>query len=153
MTRYLLPAGVFIVLLGFLAIGLKLDPSRVPSPLIDKAAPRFALPLLQDQSKTLSERDLQGKVSLVNVWASWCAGCYEEHPVLVALAQSERVPIYGLNYKDTRLAANEWLKEYGNPSTAIGFDEDGRAAIDWGVYGAPETFVVDASSATSTLAP
>lgn len=144
MLRYLLPAVVFVVLVAFLAVGLSLDPSRVPSPLIGKPAPEFALPLLQDASNTFSNDDLKGEVSLVNVWATWCVACYEEHPVLVALAQSGQVPIYGLNFKDRRAAAMEWLREYGDPYAATAFDKDGRVAIDWGVYGAPETFVVDA---------
>jgi cytochrome c biogenesis protein CcmG/thiol:disulfide interchange protein DsbE len=143
MFRYLLPASLFAVLLVFLAAGLYLDPSRVPSPLIDKPAPEFTLPLLKDPARTFSAQDLTGEVSLVNVWATWCGGCYEEHPVLVALARSKIVPIYGLNYKDQRAAANEWLKQYGDPYAAVAFDKDGQVAIDWGVYGAPETFVVD----------
>ncbi len=143
MIRYLLPATVFVVLVVFLAVGLNRDPTRVPSPLIDKPAPTFALPLLKNPDQTLTHRDLQGEVSLINVWASWCGGCYEEHPILVALARSHQVPIYGLNYKDQRAKAMEWLEEYGDPYAAIAFDENGRVAIDWGVYGAPETFVVD----------
>lgn len=144
MIRYLLPATLFVVLVSFLAIGLNRDPSRVPSPLIDKPAPEFALPLLKDATETFSNRDLRGEVSLVNVWATWCGGCYQEHPVLVELARSRYVPIYGLNYKDQRAKAKVWLREYGDPYQAIAFDEEGRVAIDWGVYGAPETFVVDA---------
>jgi cytochrome c biogenesis protein CcmG/thiol:disulfide interchange protein DsbE len=144
MIRYLLPAALFVVLVGFLAIGLNRDPSRVPSPLIDKPAPEFALPQLKDAGQTFSSRDLKGEVSLVNVWATWCGGCYQEHPVLVELAESRFVPIYGLNYKDERVKAKAWLRKYGDPYRAIAFDEDGRVAIDWGVYGAPETFVVDA---------
>jgi cytochrome c biogenesis protein CcmG, thiol:disulfide interchange protein DsbE len=143
MLRYLVPVSLFVVLVGFLAAGLYLDPSRVPSPLIDKPTPEFMLPLLKNPEQTLTTRDLKGEVSLVNVWATWCAGCYEEHPVLVALARSRQVTIYGLNYKDQRAAAMEWLQEYGDPYAATAIDKDGRVAIDWGVYGAPETFVVD----------
>jgi cytochrome c biogenesis protein CcmG/thiol:disulfide interchange protein DsbE len=144
MLRYLLPAAAFVVLVVFLGIGLKLDPSLVPSPLIDKPAPAFTLPQLKDPGLSFSHRDLQGEVSLVNVWATWCGACYQEHPVLVDLAGSKQVPIYGLNLKDQRAAAIKWLETYGNPYTAIAFDKQGRVAIDWGVYGAPETFVVDA---------
>ncbi len=144
MIRYLFPAALFMVLVGFLAVGLNRDPSRVPSPLIDKPAPKFALPLLRNAEQTFSNRDLEGEVSLVNVWATWCGGCFQEHPVLVELAATRYVPIYGLNYKDERVKAKAWLRRYGDPYQAVAFDEDGRVAIDWGVYGAPETFVVDA---------
>jgi cytochrome c biogenesis protein CcmG, thiol:disulfide interchange protein DsbE len=143
--RYLWLPIVFVVLVVFLAIGLNRDPSRVPSPLIDKPAPEFTLPRLEEPARMLSTRDLKGEVSLLNVWATWCGGCYQEHPVLVELARSGQVPIYGLNYKDQRTKAKGWLQEYGNPYEAIAFDEDGRVAIDWGVYGAPETFVLDAN--------
>jgi cytochrome c biogenesis protein CcmG/thiol:disulfide interchange protein DsbE len=143
MIRYLVPASLFVVLVGFLAVGLYLDPSRVPSPLIGKPAPAFTLPLLRNSARILSNQDLTGEVSLVNVWASWCGGCYQEHPVLIALAQSGQVPIYGLNYKDQRAKATEWLEQYGDPYAAVAFDGKGRVAIDWGVYGAPETFVID----------
>ena len=91
----------------------------------------------------LTKSDLKGKVSLVNVWASWCDACYQEHPVLVALARSRQVSIYGLNWKDQRAAAMKWLQDYGNPYAAVAFDESGKAGINWGVYGAPETFVLD----------
>jgi cytochrome c biogenesis protein CcmG/thiol:disulfide interchange protein DsbE len=143
MARYLLPVLLFAVLVVFLASGLYRDPSLVPSPLIDKPAPMFTLPRLEEPDRTFSTEELQGKVSLFNVWATWCAGCYEEHPVLVALAESRAVPIYGLNLKDQREAALNWLEQYGDPYTAVAFDQAGSVAIDWGVYGAPETFVVD----------
>ena len=143
MIRYLLPAALFGVLVVFLSVGLNRDPSTVPSPLIGKPAPAFTLPQLKDPAQTFTNHDLTGDVSLVNVWATWCAACYDEHPVLVELARSGQVPIYGLNLKDQRPAARRWLRELGDPYAAIAFDEDGRVAIDWGVYGAPETFVVD----------
>ncbi len=141
--RFLIPLGLFIVLVGFLAVGLKLDPREVPSPLIGKPAPKFALPLLANANQTLRREDLLGKVWILNVWASWCAACRDEHPLLVEYSRTKRVPIYGLNYKDTREAGQQWLARFGNPYDASLFDQDGRVGIDWGVYGVPETFVVD----------
>jgi cytochrome c biogenesis protein CcmG/thiol:disulfide interchange protein DsbE len=135
MGRYFIPLAIFVVLVVFLAIGLGLNPRLVPSPLIDKPAPEFALPEVKDPSKTVSRNDLVGKVSLVNVWASWCVSCRAEHPLLVDLGKTGKVVIYGLNYKDTRPDALRWLQVLG--------DEQGRVGIDWGVYGVPETFVVD----------
>jgi cytochrome c biogenesis protein CcmG/thiol:disulfide interchange protein DsbE len=145
MNRFLLPLGIFIVLVVFLAIGLNLDPREVPSPLIDKPAPAFRVPQLHDPAKTISQKDLQGKVWLLNVWASWCVSCRQEHPVLVDLAKRSVVPIYGLNYKDAREEGLRWLEQFGNPYTASAFDHDGRVGIDYGVYGVPETFVIDKS--------
>lgn len=141
--RYLLPLAVFLVLVIFLGIGLTLDPKEVPSPFIGKPAPAFALPQVADPAKTLSPVDLKGQVYLLNVWASWCVSCREEHPVLLELAKRQTVPIYGLNYKDEREDALAWLDRFGNPYAASAFDADGRVGIDWGVYGVPETFVVD----------
>jgi cytochrome c biogenesis protein CcmG, thiol:disulfide interchange protein DsbE len=141
--RFLIPLGLFVVLVVFLALGLKLDPREVPSPLIGKPAPKFALPLLANPSQTIRREDLLGKVWILNVWASWCAACRDEHPLLVEYARAKRVPIYGLNYKDTREAGQQWLTRFGNPYDASLFDQDGRVGIDWGVYGVPETFVVD----------
>ncbi|MDQ4147887.1 MAG: DsbE family thiol:disulfide interchange protein [Pseudomonadota bacterium] len=143
MIRYLLPASVFMSLVVFLAIGLHRDPTLVPSPLIGKPAPDFRLPRLQEPTRMLTKSDLKGKVSLINVWATWCGACYQEHPVLLALARSRQVSIYGLNWKDQRVPAMKWLEDYGNPYTAVAFDKSGKVGIDWGVYGAPETFVVD----------
>ena len=143
MKRYLLPLGVFIVLAGFLAVGLRLDPREVPSPLVGKPAPAFTLPLLDAPGQTLSTQDLRGKVWLLNVWASWCVACRHEHPLLVELAKSGVVPIYGLNYKDERADAMKWLGQFGNPYTASISDTAGRVGIDFGVYGVPETFVID----------
>jgi cytochrome c biogenesis protein CcmG/thiol:disulfide interchange protein DsbE len=141
--RFLLPLAVFIVMVIFLGIGLTLDPREVPSPFIGKPAPAFTLPQVADASKTLSPADLKGQVYLLNVWASWCVSCREEHPVLVELSKTKAVPIYGLNYKDEREDALGWLQRFGNPYTASAFDADGRVGINWGVYGVPETFVVD----------
>jgi cytochrome c biogenesis protein CcmG/thiol:disulfide interchange protein DsbE len=141
--RYLIPLAVFAVMVIFLAIGLKLDPREVPSPFIGKPAPAFTLPQVADAGKTLSPADFKGQVALVNVWASWCVSCRQEHPVLLELARKNLVPIYGLNYKDEREGALAWLKQFGNPYTASAFDADGRVGIDWGVYGVPETFVID----------
>lgn len=141
--RFLIPLVVFIVMVGFLAIGLTLDPREVPSPFIDKPAPAFTLPQVADASKTLSPADFKGQVALVNVWASWCVSCRQEHPVLLELARRKLVPIYGLNYKDERQDALGWLDQFGDPYTASAFDADGRVGINWGVYGVPETFVID----------
>ena len=130
-------------MVGFLAIGLKLDPREVPSPLIDKAVPSFSLPLLATPSNMLTPQELKGKVWLLNVWASWCVSCRQEHPLLVELAKSGVVPIYGLNYKDKRDDALAWLRERGDPYLQSLSDTDGRVGIDFGVYGVPETFVID----------
>ncbi len=143
MGRFLIPLGVFIILLGFLFVGLRLDPREVPSPLIDKPAPAFELPRLHEPDKKLSQKDLLGKVWLLNVWASWCVSCREEHPLLVEFSRRNVVPIYGLNYKDTPNDALAWLKQFGDPYTSSIQDRDGRVGIDFGVYGVPETFVID----------
>lgn len=145
--KYFLPLAVFIGIALFLFIGLGMDPRLVPSPLIGKPAPQFSLPTLEDPNKTLAVKDLQGKVALLNVWATWCVSCRAEHPVLMQLAKQGEVAIYGLNYKDTRPEAQQWLKFYGNPYVANAFDAEGRVGIDWGVYGTPETFVIDAKGA------
>ena len=141
--RYLLPLALFVVLVGFLAVGLKLDPREVPSPLIGKPAPGFALTRLDDADKTIRREDLLGQVWVLNVWASWCAACRDEHPHLMAYAKTKQVPLIGLNYKDTRPAGLTWLTRFGNPYDASLFDADGRVGIDFGVYGVPETFVID----------
>jgi cytochrome c biogenesis protein CcmG/thiol:disulfide interchange protein DsbE len=143
MNRYLLPLAIFLVLAVFLAIGLSLDPRQVPSPLIDKPAPSFRLTQLRDSSKTVAVEDLRGQVWLLNVWASWCTPCLEEHPRLLELAKARSVRIVGLNYKDSRDAALKWLARHGDPYSAILVDPDGRVGIDYGVYGVPETFVID----------
>jgi len=143
MNRFLLPLGLFIVLVGFLAVGLTLNPRELPSPLVGKAAPEFSLPQLHDPGKVISSTDLKGKVWLLNFWASWCGGCKEEHPVLIQLAQSGAVPIYGMDYKDQRNEALAWLKEWGNPYPVVAVDELGRVGINYGVYGVPETYLID----------
>lgn len=143
MTRFLLPLALFVGLVIFLAIGLRRDPHEVPSPLINKPAPAFQLPQLHEQAKTFSPQEMRGKVWLLNVWASWCISCREEHPVLLALARSGEVPLYGLNYKDQRNDAIAWLDELGNPYLLSAADLDGRVGIDYGVYGAPETYLID----------
>jgi cytochrome c biogenesis protein CcmG/thiol:disulfide interchange protein DsbE len=143
MSKFLIPFGLFVVVVGFLAVGLTLNPRELPSPLVGKAAPEFSLPQLHDQSKTISSNDLKGKVWLLNFWASWCGGCKDEHPVLIHLAQTGVVPIYGMDYKDRREEALAWLKEWGNPYSIVAVDEPGRVGINYGVYGVPETYVID----------
>lgn len=143
---YLLPAAVFVVLVGYFAVGLTKDPRLIPSALIDKPVPTFALPAIEGMAgKGLATADFKGKVSVVNVFASWCLPCRAEHPLVERLAAMKLATVYGLNYKDTPVAAREWLTTLGNPYAAIGADQTGRVGIDWGVYGVPETFVVDAS--------
>ncbi len=143
MKRYLLPLLVFVVMVGFLAVGLQLKPREVPSPLINKAAPAFQLPLLAAPDKTLSAQDLRGQVWILNVWASWCVACRVEHPLLVEFAKTTTVPIYGLNYKDKRDDAQRWLANFGDPYKQSLSDTEGLVGIDFGVYGVPETFVID----------
>ncbi len=143
MLKYVIPLLLFIVMAVFLALGLKLDPREIPSPLIDKPAPEFSLPVLGNPDRTLSKVDMAGKVWLLNVWASWCFSCREEHPVLNQLAQRHVVPIVGLNYKDEPGAARQWLGQLGNPYNVSIMDQEGRTGIDYGVYGVPETFVID----------
>lgn len=139
---YLLPAALFVVLAAGFYAGLGTDTNALPSPLIDKPAPQFALAPLGDGEPGFSTSDLAGHVSLVNTFASWCAPCRSEHPVLNALARSKRVAIYGIDYKDKPETARAWIAELGNPYARIGAD-DGRVGIEWGVYGVPETFIVD----------
>ena len=141
--RYLVPLAIFFVLVAFLYRGLSLDPKRVPSPLVGKPMPEFSLPSLKDPAVTISNDDFKGKVSILNIWATWCVSCRAEHEVLLLLAKSGKVDIYGLNYKDERTKAQQWLVQLGDPYTANAFDADGRTGIDWGVYGAPETFIMD----------
>lgn len=143
MRRFLLPLGIFIVLLVFLGAGLKLNPREVPSPFIGKPAPAFSLAQLHDGSKTIAPEHLKGQVWLLNVWASWCVSCRQEHPVLIDLSRRNLVPIIGLDYKDERDAGIAWLMQHGNPYSISAYDRDGRVGIDYGVYGVPETFVVD----------
>jgi len=140
-----LPFGIFVALVALLGIGLTLDPRKVPSPLIGKTMPAFELARLHDTQRTVSDTDIRGQVSVLNVWGTWCAGCRAEHDVLMRLARTGQAPIIGLNWKDDRQLAQQWLRDLGNPYAMTGFDHDGRVAIDWGVYGAPETFIVDAA--------
>jgi len=142
--KLLIPLGVFLVLCAFLLVGLWRDPREVPSPLIGKPAPAFVLTQLHEPAKTLGPADLRGQVWLLNVWASWCVSCREEHPLLVELGKAKVVPIVGLNYKDEPADAERWLKQFGNPYATSVIDRDGRVGIDWGVYGVPETFVIGA---------
>ncbi len=143
MSKRFLPLIIFIVLLIFLAIGLGLKPREVPSPLINKPAPAFSLPVLGEPDKMLAPKDLLGKVWVLNVWASWCVACRVEHPLWVDFAKMGAVPIYGLNYKDKRDDAIRWLNNFGNPYQQSLVDAEGLVGIDFGVYGVPETFVID----------
>ncbi|CAB3800579.1 Thiol:disulfide interchange protein DsbE [Paraburkholderia ultramafica] len=141
--RFLIPLGLFIVLVVFLWRGLRLDPHEVPSPLIGKPAPGFTLTRLDDADKTLRRDEMLGKVWMLNVWASWCVSCRQEHATLLEFSRTKAMPIVGLNYKDTRPQGLEWLNRLGNPYDASVFDHDGRVGIDFGVYGVPETFIID----------
>jgi cytochrome c biogenesis protein CcmG/thiol:disulfide interchange protein DsbE len=141
--KFLIPLSLFLLLAVFLAVGLRLNPREVPSPLIGKPAPEFTLPTLHQPEATISRKDLLGQVWILNVWASWCVACREEHPAVVEFGRRKIVPIYGLNYKDTRDAGMQWLARLGNPYVASLFDADGKLGIDFGVYGVPETFVID----------
>jgi len=142
MAKFLIPLGLFVVLGVFLAIGLNRDPRYVPSPLIGKPAPEFSLPSLQDSSYPVSTKELLGQSWVLNVWGTWCGGCRQEHDTLIAIARQRTVPIIGLNWKDDNAAAQQWLRQLGNPYAVVAEDRDGRVAIDWGVYGAPETFLI-----------
>jgi len=144
MKRFLWPLAIFILLVGFLAVGLRLNPREVPSPLVGKAAPAFELPVLHQPDKRFVPGDMRGKVWLLNVWASWCVSCREEHPVLMELSKRSVMPILGLNYKDKGEDAQRWLKQFGDPYQLSVVDADGRIGIDYGVYGVPETYLIDA---------
>lgn len=139
----LVPLALFLVLVGFLAVGLTLKPTEVPSPLIGKPAPAFSVPQLHQPERAISATDLVGQVSVVNVWASWCAACRDEHPYVMALAQAGVAPVIGLNYKDDRDDALAWLDQFGDAYSVSAHDPEGRVGLDWGVYGVPETFVLD----------
>ncbi len=144
MARYLIPLGIFLAIVVFLGVGLGLNPREVPSPLINRQAPLFDLPQLHaTEQRIISPADMRGKVWLLNVWASWCVSCRAEHPVLNNLAKMNVVPIYGLNYKDKREDALRWLKDWGDPYVLSIIDAEGRTGIDYGVYGVPETYVID----------
>jgi len=141
--KWTLPLAIFAVVVAFLYVGLSRDPREVPSPLIGKPAPQFSLAQLHEPAKTLGSADMKGRVWLLNVWASWCVSCRVEHPLLLELGKAKIVPIVGLNYKDKTPEGKAWLVEHGDPYTVSIVDADGRVGIDWGVYGVPETFVVD----------
>ena len=143
MKKALIPLGIFIVLVVFLAVGLTRDPSVIPSPLIGKPAPLFNAPLLQFADQTFSPKDMLGKVWLLNTWASWCVACRQEHPILVEFAKTKTIPIIGLDYKDKESDGLKWLARYGNPYDLAITDKDGRIGIDFGVYGVPESFLID----------
>ena len=136
--------GAFVALVVLLAVGLTLNPREVPSPLIGKPAPAFELPLLHAPERTFTQKDMLGKVWVMNVWASWCPPCLVEHPVVTALAKSGLAPVIGMNYKDAREDALPWLRRNGDPFQFSVYDEKGRIAMDYGVYGVPETYVIDA---------
>ena len=143
MKRYLLPLAIFIVLVILLAAGLKNDPKYIPSPFIGKPAPAFDLPVLHQPDKRIRHSDMKGQVWLLNVWASWCVSCRAEHEVVKRFVAMNIAPVYGLNYKDRPQDAQAWLKQLGDPYTASMMDIKGDIGIDWGVYGVPETFVID----------
>ncbi len=142
MWKFIVPFGLFLALGAFLFVGLHRDPSYVPSPLIGKPAPEFSLPSLQDAAYPVATKDLKGQTWVLNVWGTWCGGCRQEHDVLLEIARQNAVPLIGLNWKDDNAAAQGWLRELGNPYAAVAEDNIGRVAIDWGVYGAPETFLI-----------
>jgi cytochrome c biogenesis protein CcmG/thiol:disulfide interchange protein DsbE len=143
-NRFLLPLVLFVVLVGFLAVGLGLDPREVPSPLIGKPAPDFEVPQLTASEKTFSPKEMLGKVWLLNVWASWCVSCRQEHPILVEYSKNAGLPpVIGLDYKDQRTDGMQWLTQFGNPYVLSAFDADGRVGINYGVYGVPETYLID----------
>lgn len=141
--RYLVPLAIFGIIVVFLWVGLSRDPREVPSPLVGKPAPEFRLAQMHAAGQALSTADMKGQVWLLNVWASWCVSCRIEHPLLVELAKANVVPLIGLNYKDKVDEGKAWLVKYGDPYKLSVVDADGRVGIDWGVYGVPETFVVD----------
>ena len=142
-AKFLVPLLIFIILVAFLAIGLNRDPHEVPSPLINKAAPAFDIAQLERPNKNFSPISMKGQVWILNVWASWCVACREEHPVLVELAKSQIAPVIGLDYKDKREDALAMLARQGNPYALSAFDGNGRVGIDYGVYGVPETYIID----------
>lgn len=143
MFKYLAPLILFIVMAVFLALGLNLNPRDIPSPLINQPAPDFSLPVLNQPKRILTKHALIGDVWLLNVWASWCGSCRLEHPIFNQLAKKKLVTIVGLNYKDDEKAAQQWLAQLGNPYAVSIMDQEGRTGIDYGVYGVPETFVID----------
>lgn len=143
MAKYLIPLFIFLFISAFLLVGLFGDPKKVPSQFVDKPAPDFQLQNLHAMNELFSNKDMAGKVWLLNVWASWCVACRQEHPVLVEMARRGEVPIYGLNYKDAPTKARRWLEEHGDPYKLSIVDYEGKVGIDYGVYGVPETFIID----------
>ncbi len=141
--RFVVPLGIFIVLVVVLAVGLKLDPRYIPSPLLDKPLPAFALTELANPAAAVTQDSLRGRAVVLNVWASWCSACSVEHPFIAEMANRGDIEFIGLNYKDTREDAAKWLAERGNPYKQIVFDPEGKLGLDLGVYGVPETFVID----------
>lgn len=143
MSKFLLPLIAFLILVGIFVVGLTMDPSRIPSPLLENPAPEFELPSLHDPSVTVGSANYANQIALVNIWATWCPGCRQEHGFLNELAAEGTIPIFGLNWRDNRADALQWLQTLGNPYIESGYDVDGRVGIDWGAYGAPETFLID----------
>ena len=144
MSRFLIPMVIFALLIAVFVVGLGRDPSQLPSPLLEKPAPQFDLPSLLDPEQRVTTQDFKGGVALVNVWATWCAGCRQEHNFLLQLSKADVLPIYGLNWRDNGPDARRWIQQLGDPYVATAYDQDGRVGIDWGVYGAPETFLIAA---------
>ena len=142
MWRYVVPVAILAALSLFFWRGLYLNPSQIPSPMVGQKAPEFSLPSLADPSKTVGTADFAGKLALMNVWGTWCIECRHEHSFLLELAKSGNIPIYGFDLRDDRDTAMQWLKTLGNPYVASAFEQDGYVAIDWGIYGAPETFLI-----------
>ena len=141
--KFIVPLVVFLGLAAFLAVGLTRDPREIPSPFIGKAAPGFKLEQLADEKLAFTPDEMKGKVWLLNVWASWCVACRVEHPLLVQMSKQKTVPIVGLNYKDKRDEGLQWLRKHGDPYSLSAYDVEGKVGIDYGVYGVPETFVID----------
>ena len=144
MSRFLIPLVLVAVMIPVFIVGLNRDPSEIPSPLLMKAAPEFELPRLKNPNQSVGSADYDGRVALLNIWATWCIGCRQEHEYLLKLADEIDIPLYGLNWRDRREDALSWLQQLGDPYVASAYDEDGRVGIDWGVYGAPETFLIGA---------
>jgi cytochrome c biogenesis protein CcmG/thiol:disulfide interchange protein DsbE len=144
MWRFIIPIGLFAALATFLFVGLHRDKETLASPLIGKPAPQFELPRVDDPSQTISNREFAGRPYVVNIWGSWCFACRDEHAVLMQIARRGEVPLPGLNWKDELPLAQQWLQQLGNPYVATAFDPKGDVGIDWGAYGAPETYLVDA---------
>jgi cytochrome c biogenesis protein CcmG/thiol:disulfide interchange protein DsbE len=144
MSRYILPVIGVLVVIPFLMIGLTKDPTKLPSPYLGKSAPDFDLPSLTSPEQRVGSASYVGQMALVNIWATWCVGCRQEHNFLNNLSQQGTIPIYGINWRDNRKEALQWLQQLGDPYVASGYDGDGRIGIEWGAYGAPETFLINA---------